>query len=83
VIEVQDDGPGLDAEARLRAFEPFFSTKSGGSGLGLALVKKIAEDHEGGVSLESAPGSPTHARLWLPVIGVTPDAPPSAETPAE
>ena len=83
VIEVQDDGPGLDAEAQRRAFEPFFSTKSGGSGLGLALVKKIAEDHEGGVSIESAPGSPTLARLWLPVSVATPDAPPSAENPAE
>jgi nitrogen fixation/metabolism regulation signal transduction histidine kinase len=83
VIEVQDDGPGLDAEAQRKAFEPFFSTKSGGSGLGLALVKKIAEDHEGGVSLESVPGAPTRARLWLPVVAATTDAPASGETPAE
>ncbi|HSB61456.1 MAG TPA: ATP-binding protein, partial [Vicinamibacteria bacterium] len=65
-LEVEDSGPGLDPEARSRAFQPFFSTKTSGSGLGLALVKKIAEDHEGGVSLESPPDGPTRARLWLP-----------------
>ena len=48
-VEVADSGPGLDPEVRDRIFEPFFSTKTGGSGLGLALVKKIAEDHGGGV----------------------------------
>jgi signal transduction histidine kinase len=65
-IEVRDSGPGVSPEVRNRIFEPFFSTKTSGSGLGLALVKKIAEDHGGGVTLESAPGEPTCARLWLP-----------------
>jgi nitrogen fixation/metabolism regulation signal transduction histidine kinase len=65
-IEVRDSGPGIAPEARDHIFEPFFSTKTSGSGLGLALVKKIAEDHGGGVSLESTPGEPTRARLWLP-----------------
>jgi two-component system sensor histidine kinase HydH len=65
-IEVRDSGPGVAPEVRDRIFEPFFSTKTSGSGLGLALVKKIAEDHGGGVTLESTPGEPTRARLWLP-----------------
>jgi two-component system nitrogen regulation sensor histidine kinase NtrY len=65
-IEVRDSGPGVAPEVRDRIFEPFFSTKTSGSGLGLALVKKIAEDHGGGVSLESMPGEPTRALLWLP-----------------
>jgi signal transduction histidine kinase len=65
-IEVEDSGPGIDPEVRERIFEPFFSTKTGGSGLGLALVRKIAEDHGGGVGLESAPEGGTRARLWLP-----------------
>jgi signal transduction histidine kinase len=64
-LQVEDDGPGIDPEVRARIFEPFFSTKTGGSGLGLALVKKIAEDHGGRVSLESRPGR-TVATLWLP-----------------
>jgi signal transduction histidine kinase len=65
-IEVADSGPGLDPEIRDRVFEPFFSTKTAGSGLGLALVKKIAEDHGGGVRLEGEPGEGTRAILWLP-----------------
>ena len=65
-IEVRDTGAGVPPEVRDRVFEPFFSTKTSGSGLGLALVKKIAEDHGGGVSLQSAPGEATRAVLWLP-----------------
>jgi len=65
-VEVVDSGPGLSPEARRRVFEPFFSTKSDGSGLGLALVKKIAEDHGGGVALESLPGEGARVVLWLP-----------------
>jgi signal transduction histidine kinase len=67
LVEVEDDGPGMSAEARGRAFEPFFSTKTDGSGLGLALVKKIAEDHGGGVALASVPGEGARVSLWLPV----------------
>jgi nitrogen fixation/metabolism regulation signal transduction histidine kinase len=66
VVEVEDSGPGLDPQTKARIFEPFFSTKASGSGLGLALVKKIAEDHGGGVSIDSAPGETTRARLWFP-----------------
>jgi signal transduction histidine kinase len=64
-VLVIDDGPGMDADIQARVFEPFFSTKTGGSGLGLALVKKIAEDHGGGVSLESGPAG-TQIGIWLP-----------------
>ena len=67
LVTIEDSGPGLDDEARRNLFRPFFSTKEGGSGLGLALVRKIAEDHGGEVSLESEPGQGTRARLRLPV----------------
>jgi nitrogen fixation/metabolism regulation signal transduction histidine kinase len=66
LIEILDDGPGLPGSDNL--FVPFFTTKPGGSGIGLALVRQIAEAHEGGVSLgarESAPGAV--AQLWLPL----------------
>ena len=65
-IEVADSGPGIDPEVRDRIFEPFFSTKTAGSGIGLTLVKRTAEDHGGGVRLESEPGQGTRAILWLP-----------------
>jgi nitrogen fixation/metabolism regulation signal transduction histidine kinase len=65
-IEIEDTGAGIDAGVKDRLFEPFFSTKTSGSGLGLALVKRIAEDHGGGVTLEPAPGRGTRAVLWLP-----------------
>jgi nitrogen fixation/metabolism regulation signal transduction histidine kinase len=65
-VQVEDSGPGIEPELRERLFDPFFSTKTGGSGLGLALVKRIAEDHGGRVALRSAPGEGTTALLWLP-----------------
>jgi signal transduction histidine kinase len=65
-LTVTDSGPGIDAALVERVFEPFFSTKSGGSGLGLPLVRKIVEDHGGGVALARLPEGGTRALLWLP-----------------
>jgi len=66
VIDVLDDGPGLPGSDNL--FVPFFTTKPGGSGIGLALVRQIAEAHEGGVSLSARDGAPgSIAQLWLPL----------------
>jgi signal transduction histidine kinase len=70
-VVIADSGPGLAPEARSRLFEPFFSTKEGGTGLGLALVRKIVEEHGGEVHLESDPARGTRATLTLPAI--TPD----------
>jgi two-component system, NtrC family, nitrogen regulation sensor histidine kinase NtrY len=66
LIEILDDGPGLPGSDNL--FVPFFTTKPGGSGIGLALVRQIAEAHEGGVSLSARDGAPgSIAQLWLPL----------------
>lgn len=64
VIEVVDDGPGPPTSDNL--FVPFFTTKPGGSGIGLALVRQIAEAHDGGVRLLAREdGHGTIARFWL------------------
>lgn len=54
-LEIADSGPGLPPEHRLRVFEPFFSTKTTGTGLGLAVVRQIAEVHGGSVSCLNCP----------------------------
>jgi two-component system sensor histidine kinase PilS (NtrC family) len=50
-----------------RVFEPFYTTKEKGSGLGLFSVKRIVEAHRGRVTIEAASGSGTTVKTWLPV----------------
>jgi signal transduction histidine kinase/HAMP domain-containing protein len=66
VLSVADSGPGLSAEARGRLFEPYFSTKSAGTGLGLPIVRRVVEAHRGTVSVVSVPGGGTTFTLHLP-----------------
>lgn len=68
MIEVLDSGPGLSAEVVERLFEPFYTTKEKGRGLGLAAVQGIVGRHEGGLSLTSWPGRGTRFRVYLPRI---------------
>jgi signal transduction histidine kinase len=63
-IRVDDDGPGLPPSANL--FVPFFTTKPGGSGIGLVLCRQIAEGHGGTLSLANRPGGGCRATLRLP-----------------
>jgi CheY-like chemotaxis protein len=63
---VTDDGTGMDTELRTRVFEPFYSTKSAGRGLGLAVVSGIVRSHNGLLELHTAPGQGSRFRLILP-----------------
>jgi PAS domain S-box-containing protein len=67
LIEVRDNGIGMDEETRARAFEPLFTTKARGTGLGLANVRKIVEEHGGNVSIESEPYEGTRVTFMIPV----------------
>jgi signal transduction histidine kinase len=67
-ISVSDDGCGIDADCLKKIFDPLFSTKGEkGTGLGLAVTKKIVEEHGGGIDVESTPGRGTRFTLVLPV----------------
>ena len=66
VCDVSDDGPGIDPAVAERAFEPFVSTKEGGTGLGLASVHRIAQNHGGTVTVLPSPGGGAHFRLRIP-----------------
>jgi PAS domain S-box-containing protein len=81
VVEVEDAGAGMDAATRERAFQPFFSTKAPGRGLGLAAVLGIARAHGGAVRLHDRPGGGTVARVFLRAADEAPPSPPRTETP--
>lgn len=66
-LEVSDTGAGMDAETLARLFDPFFSTKLSGRGLGLAVVQGIVRSHAGGIKVESREGEGTTFRVLFPV----------------
>ncbi|MGH8442162.1 MAG: ATP-binding protein, partial [Nevskiaceae bacterium] len=70
-FEVRDNGPGMSDDVRARIFEPYFTRRPGGTGLGLTFVQRVVQEHRGRVTVDSAPGLGTAFRIWLP----TGDAP--------
>ena len=66
VLEIIDTGKGMDEKTRGQMFQAFFSTRSGGSGLGLPTVRKIVEAHHGRISCESEVGKGTRFTITLP-----------------
>ena len=65
-MRVSDQGRGMPPDIRRRIFEPYFTTKTAGHGLGLAVVHSIVQRHGGGIEVDSQPGRGTTFSLWLP-----------------
>ncbi len=68
-IEIEDTGSGISEENVNKIFNPFFTTKEKGSGLGLSIVRKIIEGHRGSVAIQSIEGEGTKVRVQLPRKG--------------
>ena len=66
-ITVDDNGPGIEPSTRERVFQPFFTTKRSGTGLGLALVQKIIVFHNGRIAVGASPLGGASLQLSLPV----------------
>lgn len=71
-IEIRDTGKGIPEELIPRIWEPYFSTKENGTGLGLAMTHKIVTDHDGTIEVESSPGEGTTFTITLPVRAGSP-----------
>ena len=75
-IEVEDQGTGIPTKYLSRIFDPYFTTKQKGSGLGLATVHSIVQKHGGKISVQSTPGRGTVFTVYLPASEKTPSAEP-------
>ena len=63
-VEVRDDGPGIPPEQAARLFQPYFTTKKHGTGLGLFVTRQLVADHGGDVAFDSTRGEGTVFRVW-------------------
>jgi signal transduction histidine kinase len=73
-LEVRDNGPGMDADTLSRIFNPFFTTKHSGHGLGLAAAQGIVRGHRGALHVDSAPGRGARFCVWFPVAQPSSDS---------
>ncbi len=70
IITVADDGPGISAEQREQIFDPFFTQRAGGVGLGLAVVRQIVMAHHGQISVHTSNMGGAEFKVELPISGV-------------
>lgn len=68
LIDITDTGPGISENDRQKMFEVSFSTKQGGSGLGLPTAKRIIQAHQGSIDVQTTPGRGTNFRISLPLV---------------
>ncbi len=80
-LRVEDDGPGMEEKTLSRIFDPFFSTKGPGRGLGLAAVLGIMKSWRGGVRVESRPGGGTRIEVLFPAVALASPPGESRERP--
>lgn len=84
-LDFEDSGKGIAAAQMGRMFQPFATTRSGGTGLGLLIVRRILREHGGEIDIESREGKGTRITLWLPLVEkktrllAAPGAEPTAE----
>jgi signal transduction histidine kinase len=72
-VTIADDGPGIPANALPHVFEPFFTTRPDGTGLGLAVCQRIVAAHSGRIEIDTAAGAGTRVTVWLPAEAGTAD----------
>jgi two-component system nitrogen regulation sensor histidine kinase NtrY len=68
IVEVADNGPGISENIKDRVFEPYFSTKENGTGLGLAMVNQVVSDHGGYVRIVQSDNNGVKFRIELPLV---------------
>jgi len=73
VITVRDNGPGIPKEVMSKLFVPFFTTRKAGSGLGMAVTRRIVENHGGSIGVDSTPGEGTTVRISIPIVRSAPE----------
>jgi signal transduction histidine kinase len=72
-VLISDSGPGISPEVKDKMFTPFFTTRQGGTGLGLSVAQHIAVEHGGVIDAENVPEGGARFTLWLPIGGETHD----------
>jgi signal transduction histidine kinase len=78
-LEIEDTGPGIAPDVERRIFEPFFTTRASGTGLGLAVVKRIVDGHRGLLRVDTVEGRGTTFTVWLPLDDDGPRSAPGGE----
>jgi len=67
-VRFTDDGPGIPSDILGKIFDPFVSTRDDGTGLGLTIVHRIVDDHDGHIEVASEAGAGTAFTVWLPAL---------------
>src|SRR6185437_12887110 len=66
-LEIEDTGTGIPEDVKPRIFEPFFTTRATGTGIGLAVVRRVVDTHRGRLRVDTAEGRGTSFIVWLPM----------------